>query len=124
MSEDIKKSRWLTDRILEQCIAEIADGTSPRSPLLNRHIIAELVKDQLDVVPALAVIISRRTRDPVKACDLRRQMTNMLIAHLRDDHDLESSDQSLCELIIEIQMRVVPRLIATLNSLCASDHPC
>lgn len=116
-NNDIRKSRWLTDNTMEQCIAEIADGTAPRSPILNRDVVAELVKDQLDIVPALAVIIARRVQDPTNACDLRRQMTNMLAAHLRDDKATEASDHALCELIVEIQMRVVPRLLATLDRL-------
>jgi len=104
---------WLDESTLEACKHQIRAGLSPRSRLLA-EITDALVEDQLRIVPALAEIVSAE-EPPGRACDLRITMRDQLqkqIASLR-------FDPQKAELIIDIQMRVVPRLLRTLDTILA-----
>lgn len=104
---------WLDAQTLEECKRQIRGGVSPRSQLM-REIADRLVEDQLGVLPAIAEIVSAPSL-PGRTCDLLYELRE----RLRNRADSLRFDPEKAELIIHIQMRVVPRLLRTLDNILA-----
>jgi len=106
-------AQWLDAQTLEQCKQQIRGGLTARSALM-REIADALVEDQLSIVPAVADIITNREHGGGE-CDLIATLRD----RLRDNAPRLRFDPEKAELIIAIQMRIVPRLLRTLDALLA-----
>jgi len=106
-------ANWLDRETLEECKRQIREGLAPRSRIMA-EVVDRLVEQQLEIVPALALIVS--SESPAgRECDIRHKMRDKLaneVARLR-------FDPALADLIIDIQMRLVPRILKSLDQILA-----
>jgi|GEM_PF-1586492 hypothetical protein len=105
---------WLDNAQLDECKRQIREGLAAKSKLMA-EIVDALVEEQLRIVPALAEIVSSES-PPGRTCDLRRQMRDLLgneVRRLRFNPEL-------AELIIDIQMRLVPKLLRDIDDVLAA----
>lgn len=106
-------ANWLDRETLEECQRQIREGLAPRSRIMA-EVVDKLIEQQLEIVPALAFIVSSESPGG-RECDLRHKMREGLakeVARLR-------FDPALADLILDIQMRLVPRILKSLDQLLA-----
>lgn len=106
-------AHWLDRETLDECKRIIRDGLAPQSKVMA-EIAEKLVDEQLESVPAIALIVSQES-PPGRDCDIRHAMSEKL----RDQVRRLRFEPQLANLIIDIQMRLVPRILKSLDQFLA-----